>query len=211
MKGLMRRAATALCGAALLAGGVGCYHWREIVDPCYPQRYEYMARQEVHAAFTPQVQNGHVLDQTVWNYEFEAGTEKLTPGGLDHLAYLARRRPHPDGLVYLQTAQDVTYDPAAPDKLVGARNELDTKRVQAIYKYLMAQASGRGCDFRVEIHDPADVSLPAAPFMTINRVPPAGPIGDWFGRLVGRLPMGAAQSPTGGGGAGGGGGGGAPR
>ena len=69
----------------------------------------------------PQVSNGHVLDQTVWNYDFEPGTDKLTGGGLEHLAYLARRRPQPDPMVYLQTAQDVAYDPASPDKLAATR------------------------------------------------------------------------------------------
>ncbi len=64
-----------------------------------------------------------MLDQTVWNYHFEPGTDKLTPGGLEHLAYLARRRPYPDPVVFLQTAQDVAYDPARRTKMRGARAE----------------------------------------------------------------------------------------
>ena len=71
--------------------------------------------------FAPQVNNGQVLDQTIWNYHFEPGTDRLTAGGLEHLAYIARRRPHPDTAVYLQTAQDVAYDPASPDKLAETR------------------------------------------------------------------------------------------
>src|SRR4051794_34307779 len=112
MKGLITSAI--LCCAA--AGLTGCYGYRDLVDPCYPERYEYAARQEVKAALAPQVQNGHVLDQTVWNYHFEPGTDRLNQGGLDHLAHLARRRPAPDPVIYLQTAQpDVVYDPAAPN------------------------------------------------------------------------------------------------
>src|SRR5438309_2350326 len=109
MKGFIttKLAAGIMAGVALSGG---CETYRSIVDPCYPQRYEYAARQEVLAAIAPQINNGHVLDQTVWNYHFEAGTDKLTPGGLEHLAYLARRRPTPDPVVYVQTAQDIAYD-----------------------------------------------------------------------------------------------------
>ena len=87
-------------GALCLTGGLvllsGCEHtnyftYRYNVDPCYPERYEFMARQEVRDAFAAQSYNGHVLDQTVWNDHFEPGTETLTPGGMDHLAYLARQ------------------------------------------------------------------------------------------------------------------------
>src|SRR5436190_5624671 len=115
MKGFIPKGVTALCLTSGLALGGGCHDYRDLVDPCYPERYEYAARQEVHGALAPQVNNGHVLDQTLWNYHFEAGTDKLTPGGMQHLAYLARRRPAPDCIVYLQTAQDLPYDPATPD------------------------------------------------------------------------------------------------
>src|SRR5689334_16299372 len=103
MKGLIRKALIAACGVAATIG-VGCLPYN-CADPCYPQRYNVMARQEVNAAMAPQVQNGHVLDQTVWNYYFEPGTDKLTTGGLERLAYIARRRPCPDTVLYLQTAQ----------------------------------------------------------------------------------------------------------
>jgi hypothetical protein len=142
-------------------GGVGgCDLYRNLVDPCYPQRYEFMARKEVNEAFIPQVQNGHVLDQTIWNYHFEAGTDRLTTGGLAHLAYLARRRPCPDTVVYLQTAQDVVYDPANPDKMVSVRQDLDLKRGQAIERYLVAQTAGHVVP-QVIVHDPAEVGLSA--------------------------------------------------
>src|SRR4051812_16975161 len=108
--------------AVLLVGGgaslavTGWYGYREIVDPCYPERYNYMARKEVLGAFGTQVDKGHALDQTVWNYHFDFGTDRLNAMGLDHLARLARAMPHPDPMLYLQTTQDISYDPAAPDK-----------------------------------------------------------------------------------------------
>jgi hypothetical protein len=204
MKGLMRRAAALLVGAAAAAGGPGCNLWRDCVDPCYPQRYEAMARQEVCAAFAPQILNGHVLDQTVWNYEFERDREGravvLTPGALEHLAYLARRRPTPDPVVYLQTAQDVAYDPAAPEKMVAARDELNQLRTQAVYRFLNAQTAGSGVAFQVVVHDPADPGLPGS-FVgsTMLQLP---------GRARAGLPGGGGASATGGGGAPTGGGGG---
>jgi hypothetical protein len=164
MKGFITKTVTAvsLSGAAL--GMVnGCYY-RDIVDPCYPQRYEYAARMEVNQALAPQVRNGHILEQTVWNYEFEPGTARLTAGGMDHLAYLARRRPAPDTAIYLQVAQppDVMFDPKAPDKFAEARAKLDNERVQAIQSYLTAETSGRNLTFTVVLHDPGEVGIPTS-------------------------------------------------
>src|SRR5436305_105569 len=97
--------------AALLAvavtgglGSVGCVHndggkgvagdaYRKWGDPCYPERYNHMARAEVLAPFAQQVYNGHVLNQTIYNWYFEAGTDKLTPAGIEKLNSIARTRP----------------------------------------------------------------------------------------------------------------------
>jgi hypothetical protein len=163
MNGFISKTLVALgLGGGIVALG-GCDKYLSCVDVCYPQRYEYQARQEVQACFDPQVNNGHVLDQTIWNHHFEAGTDKLTPGGLEHLAYIARRRPSPDPMVWLQTAQDVAYDPAAPDKFVQARNSLDKKRIAAIEKFLTADTAGRPVKFVVSLHDPAEVGMHAIP------------------------------------------------
>jgi hypothetical protein len=163
MKGFISKTLAALSLGGGLAATGGCVNYYDLVDPCYPQRYNYMARQEVVAAFAPQVNNGHVLDQTVWTYHFEKGTDRLTPGGMDHLTYLARRRPCPDPKVYLQTAQDVPYDAAVPEKFVEARAELDRRRIQAIEKFLNAITAGRPMSFEVCLHDPADVGMAAIP------------------------------------------------
>jgi len=168
MKGFIAKTVTAVSLSGVALGMVnGCYY-RDIVDPCYPQRYEYAARMEVNQALAPQVRNGHILEQTVWNVEFEPGTPRLTPGGMDHLAYLARRRPAPDTAIYLQIAQppDIAYDPKAPDKYAEARAKLDNDRIQAIQNYLAAETSGRNLTFTVVLHDPAEVGISA---VTIQR------------------------------------------
>lgn len=160
------RFAKSFAGAALvggLAASGGCTEQGKVIDPCYPERYVATARQAVHSAFTPQVQNGHILDQTVWNYHFETGKDELNNGGKDHLDSLSRRRPCPDARVYLATARDVAYDPLNPDKMVEGRRDLDERRVAAIQKYLNAQTAGRPMAFEVVVHDPAEVGQHAAP------------------------------------------------
>jgi hypothetical protein len=198
MKGFIRKAAAVLCCAAG-AGGLGCYTYHDLVDPCYPERYNFQARKEVVGSYSPQIQNGHVLDQTVWNYDFEAGTDKLTGGGLEHLAYMARRRPAPDTTVYLQTAQDVAYDSAKPDELFQKRQDIDSKRAAAVQKFLNAQTGGRRGEFTVLIHDPSEVGLPGEWA--------AGEYVQELGRVRGGLQTGGGGTTSGGAGGGAGGGG----
>ncbi|MBV9125011.1 MAG: hypothetical protein JO112_16780, partial [Planctomycetes bacterium] len=132
---------------------------------CWPERYNAMAHQELDEAFCPQVNNGHVLDQTVWNTDFEPGTDRLSVGGREHLNYLSRRRPAPDPTIYLQTAQDVPggYDPEHLERYVEYRNHLDGQRIQAVQKYLMAYNAGRNVNFNVVVHDPPEVGLSGVP------------------------------------------------
>jgi hypothetical protein len=163
MKGFISRTALATCLTAGLAALGGCCGYYDVVDPCYPQRYSFAARKEVCEARYQQCHNGHVLDQTMWNWQFEPGTDKLNPAGMDHLIYLLRRRPCPDQCIYLATAEDIAYNPDAPEKFVEARADLDGKRVAAIQKYLNAQTSGRGLAFHVVVHDPAEADISAIP------------------------------------------------
>ncbi|MCI0404098.1 MAG: hypothetical protein L0212_11355 [Acidobacteria bacterium] len=195
MNGFIKRAVRAACVTGALAATQGCHHYYDVVDPCWPERYRFQAAQSVHGFTGTQAHNGHVLDQTMWNYHFEASTERLTPGGMDHLNYLARRRPHPDPMVYLQTAYDILpYDAGAPEKLSENRTALDAKRIQAVKAYLGAQTSGRGLSFEVTVHDPAEVGLPMWVPAAKAHTDRGGPYG------------GALQSAVGGGGGGGGGG-----
>jgi len=201
MKGLIGKNMAGLGMLGALALGGGCETYRNLVDPCYPQRYEFASRVETVGAFAPQVYNGHVLDQTVWNYQFEPGSDKLTLGGQDHLAYLARRRPMPDACVYVQTAHDVMFDAAAPDRFVETRATLDSRRVQAVQVYLNALTAGRHLAFEVSVHDPSEVGLAATPVSVSI-------LKNYVG-FQGNLPStggASASSTSGGGGAAGGGG-----
>ncbi|MFL5242742.1 MAG: hypothetical protein ACJ8FY_11595 [Gemmataceae bacterium] len=199
MKGLITKAILASGCAGMLGTLGGCnMTCKDLYDPCYPQRYEAVSREEAGSATVPQVQNGHVLDQTVWNYQFELGTDRLTPGGLDALAYLARRRPQADPVIYIQTAQDVAYDPVNPDRYSAARYDLDSKRIQAVQKFLNAQTAGRHQDFQVLVHDPAEVGLSANAVGVI--------VGKHNGSYQGTLPVGGGGGASGGAGASGGGG-----
>src|SRR4051794_41597863 len=113
MNGFIRKTALGLTlgsGALALAGG--CAWYRDHVDPCYPDRYNTEARYVVRGVFDTQAANGHILDQTLWNHDFEKDergtpTDRLTVAGQEHLKYILRRRPVPDGKVYLQTANDL--------------------------------------------------------------------------------------------------------
>ena len=53
MKGFISKSMTVafMCGGLALAGG--CETYRSIVDPCYPERYEYQSRREVVGASGP--------------------------------------------------------------------------------------------------------------------------------------------------------------
>jgi hypothetical protein len=206
MNGFIKKKLAACVAGGLVLGG-GC-HYRDLVDPCYPERYEYAARQEIYGAVAPQVSNGHVLDQTIWNYHFEPGKDRLTPGGLEYLAYLARRRPCPDPTVYLQTAQDLLYDQAKPEGYATARAALDAARMKAVKDFLTAQTAGRQVDFQVVVHDPADPGIAAAQIVgavgsTYFPVTPAAPT-SVYGSSRGLLPStaGAGASNVVGGGTG---------
>ena len=184
-----------LCGLALTALG-GCDGYQDLVDPCYPARYNAMSHAELNAAIAPQVNNGHVLDQTIWNFHFDAGTDRLNAAGLEKLSYLARRRPAPDTTIWLQTAEDLVYDPAAPTKLVDGRSDLDGKRREAITRYLSAEAAGRGLAFNVVVHDPADAGFSARALSNTT----TAMYGRFGGATVG---AGVGVNPSGGAGAGG--------
>lgn len=132
---------------------------RYLYDRCWPQRYNALSHRAVNRLLTPQVMNGHVLDQTIWNHMFEPGTDQLNGLGLSHLQYVSRRRPEADRTVFLAAAMDLSYDAACPERYAGARQELDSLRVAAVQKYLTALNAGRGQDYQVLVHDPADVSL----------------------------------------------------
>jgi hypothetical protein len=161
-----------LSGAAMAAGVLasGCHSgeaWKWHGDPCWPDRYANESRAAVVANFQPQVDNGQILDQTIWNMQFDYGTDKLNGEGMDKLDQLARRRPQPDPRIFLQTARDIPYDAEKPGDYAAKRVELDSKRVVAVQKYLKTTLTGRESMFEVQIHDPiypgVDVNPGVAP------------------------------------------------
>lgn len=175
MNRFIPRTALGLCLSLLAVAGCACY--RDIVDPCWPQRYNYMARASVNEANNAQAFNGHVLDQTVWNYHFEhdpktgAPTDQLNPAGIEHLRYISRRRPAPDCRIYLATAQDLPgLAVLPPEQVIRARGDLNSRRIASIQRFMTAQTNGQAT-YAVEVHDPAEVGLAA---LQINGSLPIG-------------------------------------
>jgi hypothetical protein len=165
MTGYIPRTVLGLSASLCLLAGCTCY--RELVDPCWPERYNSMARQSVNEAALAQSFNGHVLDQTIWNYHFEhdpatgAPTARLNAAGIEHLDYLSRRRPAADLHIFLATAHDVPGLAHLPvDKAIGVRTKLNEDRIAAIKNYLAIQ-TGPGTAWAIEVHDPAEVYLAA--------------------------------------------------
>jgi hypothetical protein len=172
MNGFLRKTVSALClgsGAAAVLGSVGCAGYRDVVDPCYPERYNIEARQVINQTFDTQAHNGHVLDQTFWNYDFERDdrnqpTDRLNALGIDKVRYIVRRRPIPDGKVYLQTANDVHVPQAEIETMPSKRQELDARRIQTIQRFLAAQMVGRNqpVTWDICVHDATEVGQPSS-------------------------------------------------
>lgn len=163
------KTARAACLVAGVVALVGCVGYRDVVDPCYPERYAFISHNIVCGIRKAQVNNGHILDQTVWNWHFDPKNKAaLNEAGIDHLRYLVRRRPSPDGVIYLATAStgtaegvDIRYNAAQPEKIAEQRADLDARRIDAIKKFLNAHAPGADMNFQVLVHDPAEPGLPA--------------------------------------------------
>jgi hypothetical protein len=194
-----------LCLAACLPVLGGCYCYREIVDPCWPERYNAVARHEVNDVFDAQALNGHILDQTIWNYHFKSAgeddpktrlkvpvpTAELNFAGKMQLQYLVRRLPGPDGKIYLQTARDLPVD--TPIKEMRAKAEdLNARRAAAIHEYLAVLTSGyqrTPVSFDVAIHDRPEPTMPALPISGAQRPNPLGSIPDSWNQYQGSIPI----------------------
>ena len=201
-----------LSGAVMVAGlmSAGCHsggEWNWHDDPCWPDRYANEARASVVASFQPQVENGQILDQTIWNKHFDYGTDKLNAEGMDKLDQLARRRPQPDPRLFLQTARDIPYDAEKAGDYAAKRVELDSRRVVTIQKYLKATLTGREMLFEVQIHDPIypgiDVNPGVAPRLYVPtpqersrgaNVPPL-PVTGIGGKAAGAAGAGGSATP----------------
>lgn len=140
-----------ICLVPLSLTITGCFGYRDVVDPYYPKRYNVDARNSVRTALAPQVSNGNVLDQTVWDFHFEMGKPELNAMGKDHLKRLARRRPAAQEVIFLQVAQNL--DENANNK------ELNKVRSENIKAYMTKISQDKvHPEFQVVLHDPAEVS-----------------------------------------------------
>jgi hypothetical protein len=128
--------ALALAGALLAVSGCyGTFH--DVVDPCYPERYNCKAREEVRDIWDMQSRDGLALEQTLYVYHFEPGSEVLHPGGIALLTRLANRRPAPETVVFVQTAQNtIDLDYKKPEEYANKRKELDEKRKTSVESFL---------------------------------------------------------------------------
>ncbi len=194
-------------------GSIGCMNscrpgvearYNNLVDPCWPERYNYQARESVLYPFEQQATNGHIMDQTIWNYHFEPGSAKLNAQGREKLDYLTRRRGCPDGKMYLQTAGDIAFDPKMPDKLPGERIKLDSDRAQSVLAYANAQPAGTRMSFEIQPIDARDPGINSqGPATSVRGLP-----GQYASTLTGAVGSGltgtgggqAPGTPTGGGG-----------
>ena len=140
-----------LCLVPLSLTFTGCFGYRDVVDPYYPKRYSVEARNSVRASLAPQVSNGNVLDQTVWDFHFETGKPELNAMGKDHLKRFARRRPAAQEVIFLQVAQN-------PDENANNK-ELNKARSENIKTYMTKISQDKvHPEFQVVLHDPAEVS-----------------------------------------------------
>jgi hypothetical protein len=177
MKTTMRMAAVATFAVAGMAS-TGCRSTMvqdatdHCVDPCWPERYSAVAREEVLAPFATQVSNGEIISQTIWNYHFETASDKLTPAGIESLDVIVKKRPSPNASVFVQTAHDISYDAAKADQFAADRAALDAKRIESIKKYLSVQAAAKGTNFTVLALDPSDPAFYARyPGNAIQQLP----------------------------------------
>jgi hypothetical protein len=191
MNGFIKRTMALACLGTSLAALAGCKLWDNFVDPCYPGRYSWAARQPIYESFGAQASNGHVLDQTVWNFYFEkdkdgVGTDRLTPYGKSHLRYLIQRRPEPDTKIWLATAYDVRpYDSENPQRYAADRELLNAKRIQALHNYLQAETAGHPVAFEIGVHNPPEPSLAGSIFY---RPPGAGVVPQVYSNFTGIMP-----------------------
>jgi hypothetical protein len=162
MKGIIARAVPVACLLSGLVVLTGCYGYRDLVDPCYPWRYNSQAQEAVCEPLSIQVNNGHILDQTLWNHYFETTRDKVTNkelqrlngAGRDKLDQIIRRRPHMDSSIYVAAAHDVGGE--STDDIVRRRQERDRERKAAVEEYVRAVTGNAP---QVVVHDPSRPSM----------------------------------------------------
>ncbi len=169
MNGFIKKTAAGCClSVGLVSFLAGCDHYGDLVDPCRQERWNSLARHSVSDMTNAQSDKGHILEQTVWNWHFEADpktgvpSDRLNGAGIAVLSRISRTLPCPDFQLFLQNAQDIPYvDGVAPEKLVRARNDLNERRAASIQRFMATQVVVHGGGvYQVAVHDFAPPSLP---------------------------------------------------
>jgi hypothetical protein len=137
------------------ADGLPSYHYVHQ----WPQPYAGQAQGQVAAAVALQAHNGHVLEQTFWNYYFKEGSADLRPAGRALLDRLVRREGEPVLGLYLQTARDVELSADHPGQYGRDQAALNAKRLQVISAYLAATRPD--VVFTLNVHDAAPTRMAA--------------------------------------------------
>ncbi len=169
MNGFIKKAVAGSCLSLSLGLVIGCDHYRDLIDPCWMERYDYMARQSVRDMLNVQADRGHMLEQTIWNYHFEADpktggpTDRLNAAGLAVLQHIARTLPAPDPQLFVQNAQDIPYsEGASAEKLIAQRDQLNRRRIDAVHRFLATQVvTHPGMNYQVALHDFTPTGAPS--------------------------------------------------
>jgi hypothetical protein len=143
MNGFIKRSAAVLCLGAGLFTLIGCHAYNNIVDPCWPERYNFEARGSVRDMHNAQAYKGHILNQTVWSDDFEG--DKLKQSAKAKLQYISHREPTAAVMkVFLQSAD--IEDPAK-------REGMNAQRRKVMLAYLETQrAPGQNTLYEVDVH-----------------------------------------------------------
>lgn len=127
------------CAALAVLSVTGCYGtFHEVVDPCYPERYNCKAREEVRAFREMQEANGTAIEQTLYVHYFEPGKASLNDGGIAFLERVSHRRPAPETTIWIQSAQN-TYDldfTKEAGTIAQKRTDLDNARKALVEQFL---------------------------------------------------------------------------
>lgn len=145
MKGFIKQTAAAVCLGASVVALIGCQHYREVVDPCWPERYSQSARESVRDMHNAQADKGHLLDHTLWAADFNGN--ELKPSGKAKLKYIANREPVAVVMkVYLQNAES--------EEDAAKRSATNAARKKAILAHLSSQNwDDRKTIYEVEVHN----------------------------------------------------------
>jgi hypothetical protein len=169
MNGFIKKAVAGSCLSLSLGMLVGCDHYRDIVDPCWMERYDSMAKHSVNDMLNVQADRGHMLEQTIWNWHFEtdpktgAATDHLNAAGFAVLQRIARTLPAPDGQLFVQNAQDIPLaKDVPPETLLAQRDQLNRRRIDAVHRFLSTQViTHPGMNYQVAVHDFLPTGVPS--------------------------------------------------